>query len=56
MDLFDVAILASMGGLAVFFACIAVLEWRDERRSRSQPADAQVIQHPKSDRRVNPAA
>jgi hypothetical protein len=59
MDVFDVTILASMGVLVVFFASVAMLDWWDaraERRRLDQRADAQVIQHPHSDRRVNPAA
>lgn len=57
MDVFDVAVLVSMGLLAVFFASIAVWDWRDERDARrGQRADAQVIQYPQSDRRANPAA
>jgi hypothetical protein len=59
MDVLDVAILVSMGMLVVFFVGVAVLEWRDARSARrsldGQP-DAQVIQHARSDRRVNPAA
>ena len=59
MDLFDGAVLVLMSGLAVFFASVAVLEWRDSRlsrRSSNQRPDAQVIQHRRSDRKVNPAA
>ena len=57
MDLLDVAILASMGMLTVFFAWVAVAEWWDAREAREdQQADAQVIQHPRSDRRINQAA
>lgn len=57
MDLFDVAVLVSLGVLVVFFAGLAVLEWRDARQARSrQSVDAQVIQHPRSDRSVKPAA
>jgi hypothetical protein len=56
MDLLDVVILVSMGVLAVVFAGVAVLEWRDSRQREPQGAGAQVIQHPQSDRRVNPAA
>jgi hypothetical protein len=56
MDLVDVAILASMGMLTVFFGYVAIVEWWDARESRSQQADAEVIQHPRSDRRINPAA
>lgn len=59
MDVMDVAISVSMGMLVVFFAGVAVVEWRDARSVRrrldGQP-DAQVIQHTRSDRRVNPAA
>jgi hypothetical protein len=59
MDVFDVMILASMGVLVVIFACVAVLEWWDARAEHGradQRADAQVIQHPQNDRRINPAA
>ena len=57
MDLVDVAILASMGMLTMFFAWVAVAEWWDAREAREdQQADAQVIQHPRSDRRINQAA
>lgn len=59
MDVFDVTILATMAVLAVFFAFVAIVEWRDGRAVRermNQRADAHVIQHPQSDRRVNPAA
>jgi len=49
-------ILASMGVLVVFFASVAVLEWREARAERSdERADAQVIQHPGSDRRASAA-
>ena len=53
MDLFDVLVLTAMGTLAAFFLLVAVWEWRDKR---DHQADAQVIQHPSTDRRVNPAA
>ena len=53
MDLFDVVVLTAMGTLAAFFLLVAVWEWRDKREHQ---ADAQVIQHPSADRRVNPAA
>ena len=57
MDLLDVAILASMGMLTMFFSWVAVAEWWDAREARGdQQADAQVIQHPRSDQRINPAA
>jgi hypothetical protein len=58
MDVLDAMLLASMGMLAVFFASVAMLEWWDARAaSRSdQRADAQVIQHRQSDRRINSAA
>ncbi|MGH3474382.1 MAG: hypothetical protein ACRDOT_05640 [Aeromicrobium sp.] len=57
MNLLDVAILASMVMLTVFFAWVVVAEWWDAREARGdQQADAQVIQHPRSDQRINPAA
>jgi len=57
MDLFDVAILVPIGLLAVFFATVAVMEWQDTRVARDEKrGDAQVIQHARSDRSVNPAA
>jgi hypothetical protein len=54
MDVVDVAILASMCVLAVFFAYVAVVEWWEARES--QQPDAQVIQHPRSDRKFHSAA
>jgi hypothetical protein len=59
MDVMDGVILASMGILVVFFASIAVMEWWDARaeaRRADQRPDAQVIQHPHSSKKVNPAA
>ena len=58
MDIFDVMIMASLGVLVVIFASVAMLESWDARAKRhADPrADAQVIQHPQSDRRVNRAA
>lgn len=57
MNVVDVAILASTGMLTVFFAWVAVMEWWVSRRARGdQGADAQVIQHPRSDRRIDSAA
>lgn len=57
MNVVDLAILVSMGALAVFFAWVTIVEWRDRLAARGdKQADAQVIQHPRSDRRVDPAA
>lgn len=57
MDVLDLMILASMSMLIVFFAGVAVVEWWNSRAARSgEQPDAQVIQHPHSDSRVNPAA
>lgn len=57
MDVVDVAILASTGMLTVFFAWVTVMEWWESRQARGdQRADAQVIQHPRSDRKVDSAA
>ena len=58
MDVLDVVLVASMGVLAVFFASVAVLEWWDARAERSdERADAEVIQHPRSDNsRISSAA
>lgn len=59
MDVMDGVILASMGILVVFFASVAVMEWWDARaeaRHANQRPDAQVIQHPQSGKKVNPAA
>ena len=57
MDVVDVAVLASIGMLSVFFAWVAATEWWDARQARAdQGADAQVIQHPRSDRRIDSAA
>ena len=57
MDLFDVVMMISMSVLAVFFAGVAVSEWRETRLAhKGQQVDAQVIQHPRSEQRVNPAA
>ena len=59
MDVMDGVILASMGILVVFFASVAVMEWweaRAEARRADQRPDAQVIQHPHSSKKVNPAA
>jgi hypothetical protein len=59
MDVLDVMILTSMGVLAVFFVSVAVLESWDARAKRGlsdQRADAKIIQHPQSDRRIFPAA
>ncbi|MGA9102502.1 hypothetical protein [Aeromicrobium sp.] len=57
MDVLDVMILASMGVLIVFFASVALVEWRDARTGRRthQRADAQVIQHPQRNRRPSAA-
>ncbi len=55
MDVMDVVILASMSVLVVFFAGVLVMDWWDARHE-DQRADAQVIQHRQSDRRINPAA
>ena len=55
MDVFDVAILASMVVLAAFFASIALVEWRDARRRANQLPDAQIIQHPQRERRASAA-
>ena len=52
MTVVDVALLASMVLLAVFFAWVAVVEWREDR----QRPHAQVIQHPRSDRKIDSAA
>jgi hypothetical protein len=57
MDVVDVAVLASIGMLSVFFAWVAAMEWWESRQARGdQRADAQVIQHPRSDRRIDSAA
>lgn len=57
MDVVDVAILASTGMLTMFFAWVAVMEWWEARQARDdQGADAQVIQHPRNDRRIDSAA
>ena len=56
MNAIDVAFLLSMAALVVFFASIVVVEWRDARAARGQQPDAQVIQHPRSARRVDSAA
>lgn len=57
MDVVDVAILASTGMLTIFFAWVAVMEWWEARQARDdQGADAQVIQHPRNDRRIDSAA
>jgi hypothetical protein len=57
MNVVDVAILASTGMLTAFFAWVAVMEWWESRQaSGDQRADAQVIQHPRSDRRIDTAA
>lgn len=57
MDVVDVAVLASIGMLTVFFAWVAVTEWWESRQARGdQGADAQVIQHPRSDRKIDSAA
>ena len=57
MDVVDVAVLASIGMLSVFFAWVAVMEWWEARQARAdQGADAQVIQHPRSDRKIDSAA
>ena len=52
VDVMDWVILSSMGVLVVFFASVAVLEWRERSDDR---ADAQVIQHPGSDTRASAA-
>lgn len=54
MTVIDVALLASMGALTVFFAWVCVVEWREARGD--QRADAQVIQHPRSARKIDSAA
>jgi hypothetical protein len=56
MDVVDVAVLASIGMLSVFFAWVAVMEWWDAREARGGQQDAQVIQHPRSDRQIDSAA
>jgi hypothetical protein len=57
MDVLDLGILASMCVITMFFAGVAALEWRDARKTREDhETGATVIQHPRSDRRVNPAA
>ena len=57
MDVIDVAVLASIGMLTVFFAWVAVMEWWESRQARGdRGADAQVIQHPRSDRKIDSAA
>ena len=57
MDVVDVAILVTMGMLTVFFAWVVVIEWWESRQAHGdQGADAQVIQHPRSDRRIDSAA
>ena len=59
MEVLDVMILASMSVLVAFFASVAVMEWLDARaegRRGDQRADAQVIQHTRRDKSVNPAA
>lgn len=56
MNAIDVAMLVSMAALVVFFASVVIVEWRDARAARGQQTDAQVIQHPRSDRRVDSAA
>jgi hypothetical protein len=56
VDVMDWVILASMGVLVVFFASVAVLELREAAAERSdERADAQVIQHPGSDRKASAA-
>jgi hypothetical protein len=54
MDILDLMILAPMSVLVVFFASVAVLEWWEPRTERRP--DAQVIQHPHSDRKISSAA
>jgi hypothetical protein len=59
MDVLDVVILASMGVVALLFACYAVWEWWDtqaERERLAQRPDAQVIQHRQSDSKMSSAA
>ena len=58
MDVLDLMILASMSMLIVFFASVALVEWWNARAAHGsgEQADAQVIQHPRSDSRINPAA
>jgi hypothetical protein len=52
----DWVILASMSVLVVFFASAAVLEWMDAWAGRSnERADAQIIQHPGSNRKASAA-
>jgi hypothetical protein len=53
VDVMDWVILASMGVLVLFFARVAMLEWRDGL-SDEKP-DAEVIQHPRSDTRASAA-
>ena len=56
VDVMDWVILASMGVLVVFFASVAVMEWMDAQSERlDERADAQVIQHPRSDQRASAA-
>jgi hypothetical protein len=55
MDVLDVMILASMVALVAFFACVAVMEWRDTRSRANQRPDAQVIQHPRREHRASAA-
>jgi hypothetical protein len=54
VDVMDWVILSSMGVLVLFFASVAVLEWRDARE-RSERAGAQVIQHPGRNTRASAA-
>lgn len=56
MDVVDVAVLASIGMLSVFFTWVAIVEWWDAREARGSQQDAQVIQHPRSNRKIDSAA
>ena len=55
MGVVDVAVLASMSVLVVFFGGVAVLEWWSARRT-DQRSDAHVIPHARSNREVSSAA
>ena len=55
MNFLDVLFLASMSTLVVFFAAVAVAEWRQARHSH-QGADAEVIWHTADDRSDHLAA
>jgi hypothetical protein len=59
MDVLDLMILASMSMLIVFFAGVALVEWWNSRAAHGRSderADAQVIQHPRNDKRISSAA